>query len=93
MFAMRAKPEKIEGFGERLKNVLKITKVSQRELSDMLFINQSSVSGYIRGKVTPRIERIDEICSVLGVDAKYLVCGDEDALQDLIDACEEGDAW
>lgn len=88
---MRYGAERIEGFGERLKKVLKITGVKQRELANMLYINESGVSGYVKGKVTPRAERINEICSLLGVDPSYLISGDESALRDLVEACKEGD--
>lgn len=90
---MRTKPKQIDGFGERLKKVLEITGTKQRELSKMMFIGEAIISHYVKGRRIPRKDRIEEICEVLGIDSKYLLTGDEESLEELIDVCEEGDKW
>ena len=47
-----------------VKNYLEILDISQNELAEMLGCSSSTVSMWIGGKATPRIDKIDMMCSI-----------------------------
>lgn len=91
MSSMRTGAKVKEGFGNRLKKILKITGTSQRDFSDMMGMNEGNVSRYIRGTRNPKVSTVKLMADVLGIDSSYLLSGDEEALQELVEVCEEGD--
>lgn len=54
-------------FSEVLLALLKHRKISQRKLASLLGVSEVSVSRYIKGTRTPRIEKFIEISQALGV--------------------------
>ncbi|WAW13996.1 LexA family transcriptional regulator [Peptostreptococcus equinus] len=65
--------DKIE-FKERLKYVLKKSKISQNELSRLTQINKGSLSSYISGKYLPKQDKIYIIAKALNINPLWLMC-------------------
>lgn len=64
-------------FCERLKQARMKAKMSQAELSGKIDRPQGRISSYETGKTTPDAETLAAICKVTGVDANWLLFGDE----------------
>lgn len=64
-------------FCERLKQARIKAKMSQAELSGKIDRPQGRISSYETGKTTPDAETLAVICKVTGVDANWLLFGDE----------------
>lgn len=52
-------------FGLRLKKVMKLKHVTQKDLASMTGIDECSVSSYINGKRSPSFYRVDKIAKAL----------------------------
>lgn len=64
--------EKIRVFGRRLENLMEEENINQTELADRLNTTSSSVSAYVLGKNTPRIDVLIKICEIFDVSFDYL---------------------
>ena len=60
-------------FQERLREVLKESGISQRELAKRLFLSQSIVNNYCTGRREPSLNVLVAICKELDVSADYLL--------------------
>lgn len=60
-------------FSTRLKYVLAMKKITQTELSKRIGVNRETISRYISGKSSPRIEDLTKIVNVLEVSSDYLL--------------------
>lgn len=72
-------------FPQRLKELLKAKKASQRELAEYLGITQQAVSFYCSGKNYPDGDYILKIADFFGVSVEYLLTGyqpEEKAIKD-----------
>lgn len=61
---------------ERVKQLMEDKQINQKELSRLSGITEASVSRYLKGDRTPRIDIITNFARVFGVDVDYLI-GDE----------------
>ena len=50
---------------------------SQKELADILFVNQTAVSQWERGITTPSSQLLIKLSELYGVTTDYLLCRDE----------------
>lgn len=68
-----------EGFVRRLREAIKQSGKTQREVADHCQINQTTLSGYLRTKDTalPGGYNLIALCRGLNVSADYLLLGDE----------------
>ena len=65
-------------FGKRLQRKIYFSGLSQKEVSERTGIQQSALSNYINGKVTPSIYNSRKIAKVVGCSIDELVYMDED---------------
>jgi transcriptional regulator with XRE-family HTH domain len=63
----------VEGFAERLRNLLHTTNTTYEALGKVLGINQSSLSYWATGKSMPTPSRLLEICRHFSVSPNYLL--------------------
>lgn len=63
----------VETFGERLKILRLENKFTQNELSELLFLNKSSISRYESNKQIPESETLQKIASSFNVSMDYLL--------------------
>lgn len=66
-------------FIDRLNLILNNKNISQTELSKRTGITQSTISDWVRGKSTPRQDKIDLLAQALGVSPSYLMGWDEES--------------
>lgn len=59
-----------EEIGERIKELRKSKKVSQKELAQKTGLSIGSIQGYEQGRYNPKLEAIVKITGALGVDLK-----------------------
>lgn len=59
-----------EEIGERIKELRKSKKVSQKELAQKAGLSIGSIQGYEQGRYNPKLEAIAKIAGALGVDLK-----------------------
>ena len=65
-------------FKDRLKNIMLEHNITQKELAERANITEASMSKYINGSRTPRIDVIVNIANALGVSTDYLLGSDCD---------------
>ncbi len=61
------------GFGERIRYLLKLRGISQRELSQELFMARSTLNGYIQESRQPSYETLIQIAEYFNVTTDYLL--------------------
>ena len=64
-------------FGDRLKSAIKSRKYTQKNLSDLIRIDQDTLTNYIKGKTKPNAEVISRICNALQVSTDWLLTGND----------------
>lgn len=64
---------KIEDIQKRLRDEIKSSNISQKELANKLGINPSTVSKYLRLDKYPSLETFANICDVLDVSADEIL--------------------
>lgn len=60
-------------FGERLKNVRKQQKVSQKELGQRLGVSQQTIAQYEKAQSTPKAITVNKIANALDVNPQILL--------------------
>lgn len=60
-------------FVERVQELMKRDKVSQKELSELSHISEASISRYLSGKTEPRMDIVANIAKVFNVPSSYLI--------------------
>ena len=68
----------LKGFGQRLKNAIQNKKYSQKELSEILQVNQDTITNYVKEKSLPKADMLLNICDLLDISIDWLVKGDSD---------------
>lgn len=58
-------------FGRRLKQMLNIKGMTQKELSEAIGVSQISLSKYITGDAAPSFPKVDKIAKVLNCSVDY----------------------
>ena len=58
---------------ERLRYVLKVKQISQKELARKIGMSQGVVNNYCTGKREPTLDVLVKICKELGESADYLL--------------------
>lgn len=59
--------------GDKIKNAREDMDLSQREIADMIPMNQSNYSKIERDIQEPSLEQLRRICQILHLDPKYLL--------------------
>lgn len=59
--------------GDRLSSLLKESRISQTELSEMLGVSRSTVNKWIMKKALPRMGLIEKMSSIFGVPKSYFL--------------------
>ena len=65
----------MEALGERIKEYLEKTGMSQKELAEKTGCTEAAISHYIRGDRTPRASVLSRIAIALGTTSDYLMEG------------------
>lgn len=76
-------------FGERLKNEIKKSNYTQKEISKLINVSEVTLVNYIKEKTMPDIKNLIEIANILNVKLQWLLTGDDknnsDEEQEIID--------
>ena len=64
-------------FGEKIRSAREDMDLSQREMANLIPMNQSNYSKIERGVQEPSIEQLRRICQILKLDPRYLLDIDE----------------
>ena len=59
--------------GDKIKNAREDMDLSQREVSDMIPMNQSNYSKIERNLQEPSLDQLRRICQILSLDPRYLL--------------------
>lgn len=59
---------------KRLAETIKHSGLSQSKIAEMLNINQSNISHYVKGDKFPALDTLANLCKILDVDANYILC-------------------
>lgn len=62
---------------QRLKDLLKINKIKQRELAKRIDVTEVSITRYVKGDRNPRLEELVKIAKTLNVSVDFLIGNDE----------------
>ncbi len=65
----------MEGFGQRLKESIKKSDFTQKELAKMINISEDSMSLYVKEKKFPDVQKVFAICNLLHIEPNYLIIG------------------
>ena len=65
-------------FKEKVKELMKSQNMTQKELADRSGITEASISRYLNGDRTPRIDIIINFAKVFKVDVDFLISDDEE---------------
>ncbi|HAP5732896.1 TPA: helix-turn-helix transcriptional regulator [Enterococcus faecalis] len=60
-------------FGQILRQLRKQRKLTQKELADIIFVEQTTISGYENGKIQPTAKVIIELADYFNVSTNYLL--------------------
>ncbi|RBS17164.1 hypothetical protein EA94_01198 [Enterococcus faecalis] len=60
-------------FGQILRQLRKQRKLTQKELADIIFVEQTTISGYENGKIQPTAKVIIELADYFDVSTNYLL--------------------
>jgi len=63
-------------FGERLKNVIKSSSITQKELAEKIGVSKTSINNYVNGRI-PDVAILYSLSSFLGVTIEWLLTGKE----------------
>lgn len=70
-------------FGERLSEVRKDHRQTQKQLADVLNVSVHTISSYEQDRSVPSIPILRRICNIYNVSSDYLLCiTDDDPLYD-----------
>ena len=64
-------------FGEKIRNAREDMDLSQRDMANLIPMNQSNYSKIERGVQEPSMEQLRRICQILKLDPRYLLDLDE----------------
>ena len=64
-------------FGTKIRNSREDMDLSQRDMAQLIPMNQSNYSKIERGVQEPSLEQLRRICQILNLDPKYLLNLDE----------------
>lgn len=64
-------------FSKRLKNLRKDRRLTQKQLGELLFVDDTSISKYENEKAMPENELLQRIADFFSVSVDYLLCRDE----------------
>ncbi len=67
----------LTGFGGRLKQAVKESPYTQKQLSEIILINQDTFTNYVKGKSFPDIKILLELCQLLNKTPDWLLTGEE----------------
>ena len=62
-----------QSIGDRIKYLLSIRKLSQKEFAKRLGITEATLSRYVSGTRMPKADMIISICNELGISADWLL--------------------
>ena len=65
-------------FREKVKELMNQESITQKQLSELSGITEASISRYLTGERTPRIDIIINFAKALKVDPDYLIRNDEE---------------
>jgi len=68
-------------FDERVKKLMTLKKLSQKELSNLSSVSEPSLCRYLKGQM-PRMDVINNVAKALGVSSEYLLGGNELSQED-----------
>ena len=60
-------------FGEKIRNAREDLDLSQRDMANLIPMNQSNYSKIERGVQEPNLEQLRRICQILKLDPRYLL--------------------
>lgn len=64
-------------WNEKVVELMKVKKMNQKELSNLSGITEASVSRYLKGERTPRMDIIINFAKALDVSVEYLLTDDQ----------------
>lgn len=67
-----------KGFGDRLKSAIKDSGYSQKEISEILQINQDTITNYVKEKSLPKVDILFKLCNLLKISSDWLIFGVRD---------------
>lgn len=65
----------LRGFGKRLKNAVKTSPYTQKQLSEILSINQDTFSNYVKEVYYPKADMLHHLCNLLDISPDWLLTG------------------
>ena len=77
---------KVENLNERIRMLMEQRGLSQKELANLSNITEASLSKYLSGERTPRIDILLNIARALNVSIDLLLGGEKTAINNLYDA-------
>ena len=73
MIEMDERARIIEVFRKNLANLISERKLTQREFAKMVGVSAPTVNDWLKGKTSPRMNKIDKICSIFSIKRSDLL--------------------
>ena len=64
----------IDNIKIRLKETIKHSGKTQKEIAEKLSVTQSCIAHYVKGDIVPALDTFANLCKVLDVDANDILC-------------------
>lgn len=72
-------------FSERISELMKINRLSQKELAAKVGVTESAMSYYVKGERTPRSDVLSRIAKTLGTTTDYLLGNTSEVIPNSVD--------
>lgn len=69
-----------KGYGERLKKAIKASKYTQKAISELIQIDQDTLTNYIKEKTIPNAEKLSKICSLINISMETILYEDNNEI-------------
>ncbi|MFA6807776.1 MAG: helix-turn-helix transcriptional regulator [Eubacteriales bacterium] len=65
----------LKGFGKRLKDSVKNSSYTQKQIAEILNINQDTFSNYVKEVYYPKADTLFELCNILDISPDWFLSG------------------
>lgn len=80
----------LNGFGERLKQAVRESRYTQKQLSEIIRIDQDTFTNYVKEKSFPDVQILMQLCQLLDKTPNWLLAGEEPIQEEFIDTGDVG---
>lgn len=84
--------EFIKAFSKRLVHYMNLYKMSQKDLASRMGVSEATISNWVKGVKSPRIDKVDKLCEIFSCNRSDLVEDKSSLDQTFVDNYRQLDA-